>query len=155
MQWTETITIEAPRDIVYQAVRDQHTLMRWSAWPEATGFTCRVDGDGMSPGSQIVFTDQKGVEQGRQTLVSADPGIVRNTMRNRGPRGRWVSPNVDFHVDPVTPTQTRVSLAFDVDPPVPRIMKPLANRWLRRSIRPLHVKDLQQLKDLVEATHVR
>lgn len=48
MQWTETITIETPRDSVYQAVRDQHTLMQWSAWPEATGFTCRVDGDGMN-----------------------------------------------------------------------------------------------------------
>ncbi|WP_146067386.1 hypothetical protein [Arthrobacter sp. SX1312] len=66
-----------------------------------------------------------------------------------------MSPNVDFPIDSATPTRTRVALAFDVDPPVPRILKPLANRWLRRSIRPLHVKDLQQLKDLVEAPHVR
>lgn len=154
MQWTETIITEAPDDDVYQAVRDQHTPMQGSAWPDTTGSTCRVEGDGTSPGSQIIFTDSKGIEQGRQTLVSADADAVRNRMRDRGPRGRWVSPSVDFHIDPVTPARTRVSLAFDVEPPVPRILKPVANRWLRRSIRLLHVKDLQQPKDLVEARHV-
>lgn len=94
MRWSESIRIAAPSGRVYSAVRDQHTLMTWSAWPEATGFTCRVDGDGLSPGSQIVFTDSDGVEQGRQNL------------------------------------------------------------WLTRSIRPLHVKDLQQLKTLVESRRV-
>lgn len=155
MKWTESITIEAPQDVVYRAVRDQHILMQWSAWPEATGYSCRVEGDGLNPGSQIVFTDPEGVEQGRQTLVSADPGVIHNTMRNRGPRGRWVTPNVDFRIDPVTPTRTRVSLDFDVEPPVSRVMRSLANTWLQRSIRPLHVKDLQQLKHLVETAHVR
>ena len=155
MKWIEAIDIQAPLDVVHRAVLDQHTLMQWSAWPEATGYTCRVDGDGQSPGSQIVFTDPKGVEQGRQTLVSANDRIIRNTMRNRGPGGRWVTSLVDFHIDPITEGRTRVSLAFEVEPPVPRLVKLLANRWLRRSIRPLHIKDLQQLKDLVERAHAQ
>ena len=66
-----------------------------------------------------------------------------------------MTPLVDFNIDPITEGRTRVSLAFEVEPPVSRLVKPLANRWLRRSIRPLHVKDLQQLKDLVERAHAQ
>lgn len=155
MRWTESILITAPRASVYDAVLDQHTLMDWSAWPEATGFTCRVDGDGRAPGSHIVFSDPDGVEQGRQTLVSEDGAIIRNSLRNRGPRGRWITPAVDFVIEAVSPDQTRVLLNFEVDLPVPGLLKPMAHRWLQRSIRPLHVKDLQQPKDLMEAGHER
>lgn len=150
MQWSESIRIAASSELVYDAVHDQQTLMAWSAWPEATGFTCRVEGDGLSPGSQIVFADSEGEEQGRQTLVSADGEWVRNRMRNRGPRGRWIEPRVDFQVTSVSPNTTQVTLEFEVEPPVPRLLRPIANRWLQRSIRPLHVKDLEQLKSLVE-----
>ncbi len=155
MHWIESIDIDAPHDVVYEAVLDQSTLMRWSAWPSATGFTCAVEGDGRSPGSQIVFQDAKGVEQGRQTLVSSDGELVRNVMRNRGPGGRPVEPSVDFRVTALSPERTRVALEFAVEPPVPRLLRPLAQRWLQRSIRPLHVKDLEQLKQLVEGADVR
>lgn len=150
MQWIESITIDRPKATVYAAVVDQHVLMQWSAWPEATGFTCRVEGDGTSPGSQIVFSDAEGVVQGRQTLLSEDGTLVRNQMKNRGPRGRDIEPRVDFRVEELGPTSTRVSLEFEVEPPVPALLKPIAARWLTKSIRPLHVKDLEQLKALVE-----
>lgn len=150
MKWTESIVIGRPKAIVYPAVLNQNILMRWSAWPAATGFTCAVQGDGVSPGSQIVFTDKDGAVQGRQTLQSADGTWVRNVMKNRGPRGRDIEPRVDFRVEEITPTSTRVSLDFEVVPPVPAILRPIADRWLTRSIRPLHVKDLEQLKTLVE-----
>lgn len=150
MKWTETIVIDRPQTAVYLAVLDQHTLMQWSAWPAATGFTCAVHGDGTSPGSQIVFTDADGTEQGRQTLTSADGTTVRNVMKNRGPGGRDIEPKVDFRVEAVGSGTTRVSLDFEVDPPVPALLRPIANTWLSRKIRPLHAKDHQQLKDLVE-----
>lgn len=155
MHWIESIDVDAPRDEVYEAVLDQHSLMQWSAWPSATGFTCAVEGDGRSPGSQIVFQDTQGVEQGRQTLVSSDGELVRNVMRNRAPRGRYVEPTVDFRVTALSAQRTRVALEFEVDPPVPRLMRPLARRWLQRSIRPLHLKDLEQLKQLVESARER
>lgn len=150
VKWTESIFIDRPKATVYRAVLDQNTLMKWSAWPAATGYTCRVEGDGITPGSQIVFTDEDGKEQGRQTLTSADGTTVRNVMRNRGPGGRDIEPKVDFRVEAVDAETTRVSLDFDVDPPVPAPLRPVAKLWLTRRIRPLHVKDLQQLKDLVE-----
>lgn len=153
MQWVESIIVARPKAEVYAAVVDQRVLMQWSAWPEATGFTCRVDGDGTSPGSMIVFSDADGVEQGRQTLLDEDGTLVRNQMRNRGPRGQYIEPRVDFRVEAVSDSSTRVSLEFEVEPPVPSLLKPIAARWLTRSIRPLHVKDLEQLKALVERTH--
>jgi carbon monoxide dehydrogenase subunit G len=149
MEWTESIFVSARTDAVFEAVRDQHVLMKWSAWPEATGYTCAVEGDGRSVGSQIVFRSADGVEQGRQRLVAVADGVVRNRMRNRGPRGRWVEPSVDFRVEPEG-EGSRVHLDFAVEPPVPRVLRPLAERYLTRSIRPLHVADLVRLKALVE-----
>lgn len=153
MRWSESILIDAPRDDVYEAVADQQVLMVWSAWPRTTGFSCRVEGDGRSPGSQIVFTSPDGVEQGRQTLLAADGSWVRNRMRNPGPGNRWVEPRVDFRVQHAQAGTTEVTLEFEVTPPVPRLLHPIANRWLQRSIRPLHVQDLEQLKALVEQRH--
>lgn len=141
--------MSARPDEVFEAVWDQNVLMVWSAWPEATGYTCAVEGDGRSVGSEIIFRSADGVEQGRQQLVAVGDGVVRNRMRNRGPRGRWVEPSVDFRVE-AEGEGTRVHLDFEVEPPVPRVLQPLANRYLTRSIRPLHVADLVRLKALVE-----
>jgi hypothetical protein len=149
MRWTESIYVSAGPEVVLEAVRDQNVLMEWSAWPEATGYTCAVEGDGRSVGSEIVFRNADGVEQGRQRIVAVGDGVVRNQMRNRGPRGRWVEPSVDFRVER-DGEGSRVHLDFEVEPPVPRILRPLANWYLTRSIRPVHVEDLVRLKALVE-----
>jgi hypothetical protein len=61
-----------------------------------------------------------------------------------------VEPNVDFRVEPQG-DGCLVHLDFDVTPPVPRPLHPIANRYLTRSIRPLHVEDLRRLKELVES----
>lgn len=126
-------------------MRDQNVLMEWSAWPEATGYTCAIEGDGRSLGSEIVFRNADGIEQGRQRIVAV--GVTG--VRNRGPRGRWIEPRVDFRVEPEG-QGSRVHLDFEVEPPVPRVLRPLANRFLTRSFRPLHVEDLERLKALVE-----
>jgi hypothetical protein len=65
VEWSESIVVNRPPQRVQQAIADENELMRWSAWPQATGFTCAVDGDGTSLGSAIVFRNAKGVEQGR------------------------------------------------------------------------------------------
>lgn len=70
MKWTESIDVDAPLKQVQRAVADEHQLMHWSAWPAATGYTCSVDGDGTTVGSEIVFRDPAGTEQGRQRLTA-------------------------------------------------------------------------------------
>ena len=80
VDWTESVDVERPVAMVREAVLDQVQLMQWSAWPEATGFTCAVEGDGRSPSSQVVFRDRAGVVQGRQTITEASPTVVCNRL---------------------------------------------------------------------------
>lgn len=150
MQWTESVDVDAPLEQVRDAVADQHRLMAWSAWQEATGYTCTVDGDGRSVGSAIVFTDRTGVEQGRQTMTLLAPDRVENRLVNRGPGGRDIRPEVDFRLEPLSASRTRVHLDFRAVPPLPPVLRQLAELVLARKVRALHVKDLQQLKQHVE-----
>ena len=99
ISWSDHIDVARSFDDAWQAVADQHHVMRWSAWPKATGYACSVDGDGTSVGSDIVFTSPTGETMGRQTIVSIDGGVVRNRLANRGPGGRTVEPEVDFRVE--------------------------------------------------------
>lgn len=44
VEYTEEITIDAPVGDVYDDLRLQEHLMRWSAWPKETKSTCTVEG---------------------------------------------------------------------------------------------------------------
>lgn len=150
MEWTESIVVDRPLDQVQRAVADEHQLMRWSAWPRATGFTCAVDGDGRSPGSTIVFRDRTGAEQGRQRLTRVEPDRVEYRLRNRGPRGREMTPEIDFRLEPLGAARTRVHLDFRATAPLPPGARHLAELLLGRRVRRLHVEDLRLLKAHVE-----
>ena len=154
MQWTESIIVDRPAPQVFAAIADEHELMRWSAWPEATGFSCAVDGDGTSIGSQIVFTSPAGEEQGRQTLTRVEPGrLVEYRLANRGPRGRTMRPEVDFRLEPAgdSGTSTVVHLDFRNEVPLPPGVRHVADALIGRRIRALHAEDLRLLKRHVEA----
>jgi len=155
MRWTESIDVDRPVGEVRAAIADEHELMRWSAWPEATGYTCAVDGDGRSVGSAIVFRDRKGVEQGRQRLSHLEPDRVEYRLQNRGPGGRTITPEVDFRLEPVDAGRTRVHLDFRAAVPLPAGPRHVVELLLGRRVRRLHVRDLQQLKEHVEARWVR
>lgn len=152
MQWTETIDVDAPLDLVRAAVADQHQLMAWSAWQEETGYTCTVEGDGRSVGSAIVFRSSEGTEMGRQTMTLVGPDRVENRLLNRGPGGRDIRPEVVFRLEQVGTGCTRVHLDFRATPPLPPILRQLAELVLSRKVRALHVKDLQQLKAHAEGS---
>ncbi len=152
MEWTESIVIDRPLPVVHRAVADEHELMQWSAWPKATGYTCAVDGDGRSTGSAIVFRDRTGVEQGRQRLTSVEPDRIEYRLRNRGPAGREMTPEVDFRLDDLDGTRTRVHLDFRATAPLPPGARQLAELVLGRRVRRLHVEDLRLLKLHVETT---
>ena len=150
MEWSVSIVVDRPLEQVQQAVADEHELMRWSAWPQATGFSCAVEGDGRSLGSAIVFRDRAGVEQGRQHLTAVSPGRVEYRLRNRGPGGRVMTPEVDFRLEPAGPSSTRVHLDFRATAPLPPGLRQLAEAVIGRRVRALHVQDLEQLKTHVE-----
>ncbi len=151
MHWTERIVIDRPEGEVRAAIADEHELMAWSAWPEATGLRCAVEtGDGRSVGSEIVFRDASGAEQGRQRLAAVGERRVEYRLRNRGPRGRELRPEVDFVLGPLGPARTRVELAFRVELPLPPGVRQLAGAVVGRRLRALHVRDLEQLKAHVE-----
>ena len=150
MEWSESIVVDRPPAQVHRAVADEHELMRWSAWPRATGYSCAVDGDGTSLGSAIVFTDPKGVEQGRQRLTLVRPDRVEYRLRNRGPRGREMTPQVDFRLEPAGEAATTVSLHFRATVPLPPGLRHVAEALVGRRVRALHVEDLQALKAHVE-----
>jgi hypothetical protein len=151
VEWTESIVVDRPVPQVREAIADEHALMAWSAWPQATGYTCAVDGDGRSPGSAIVFRDRRGVEQGRQRLTRSAPDRVEYRLDNRGPGGRRMTPEVDFRLEPVDAGRTRVHLDFRGAVPLPPGPRHVVELLLGRRVRRLHVLDLQQLKRHVEA----
>lgn len=151
MRWTETISVDQPLVVVRRAVADAHVLITWSAWPEATGYTCTVEGDGTTVGSTIVFTDRAGTEQGRQRLVSVSGSRVDYQLRNRGPAGREMTPTVTYRLEEVEPARTRVHLDFEAHVPLPWGSRQVAEALLGRRVRALHVQDLRQLKAQLEA----
>jgi hypothetical protein len=150
MEWTESIVVDRPVDQVQAAIVDEHQLMAWSAWPKATGFSCTVDGDGRSIGSAIVFRDRAGVEQGRQRLTRVEAERVEYGLRNKGPRGRDMTPEVDFRLDALDESHTRVHLDFRAAAPLPPGVRQIAELLLGRRVRRLHVEDLELLKAHVE-----
>ena len=150
MEWTESIVIDRPLPLVQAAIADEHRLMAWSAWPRATGYSCAVDGDGRSIGSAIVFRDRAGVEQGRQSLTLIEADRVGYRLRNKGPRGRDMTPEVDFRLDALDATHTRVHLDFRAAAPLPPGVRQLAELLLGRRVRRLHIEDLALLKAHVE-----
>jgi hypothetical protein len=154
VRWTENIMIDRSLEEVRSAIADEHELMAWSAWPEATGYTCAVDGDGRSVGSAIVFRDKKGVEQGRQRLSLLEADRVEYRLHNRGPGGRTMSPEVDFRLEPLAAGRTRVHLDFRATVPLPAGPRHVVEVLLGRRVRRLHIADLRQLKEHVEARPV-
>lgn len=154
MKWTESIDVDRPIGQVQAAIADEHELMAWSAWPQATGYTCAVDGDGRSIGSAIVFRSPDGVEQGRQRLAAVEPGRVEYRLRNRGPAGREMTPEVDFRLEEIDPDRTRVHLDFRASAPLPPGLRHVAELLLGRRVRRLHVEDLRLLKRHVEGRPV-
>lgn len=68
VQYIEDIMINAPLGNVYDDIRFQEHLMRWSAWPKETKSTCTVEGKDGEVGAKTVFFT-KGKQVGHQEVV--------------------------------------------------------------------------------------
>lgn len=150
VRYTDTIDIDAPAGDIYDHIRFQARLMRWSAWPSETGSSCLCEGMDGAVGARTVFMTKKGDRFGHQEVTALDPGRrVELALESKGPPQRT---KLAFELQPLGDSRTRVLLHFDNDIARPfNLLLRLAGvvRWTRR----MHVKDLQGLKDYAEPPH--
>lgn len=147
VEYVETIDIDANAASVYDAIRFQRDLMRWSAWPSETGSECKLAGDDGEVGAQTVFFDKKGNRFGHQSVTSLSPiREVSFTLESKGPPH---VPSLSFYLIEMSEDTTRVLLSFrnDVTPPFHLIQRLIGiTRWTRE----MHGKDLEGLKRFLE-----
>ncbi|MGR3434453.1 MAG: SRPBCC family protein [Shimia sp.] len=147
--YTETIEIAAPIGQVYDDIRLQERLMRWSAWPAETKSTCAVEGpDGQIGAKTVFFT--KGKRVGHQEVVALDEDqTVALVLEGPGPPH---TPKLTFRLTEIAPGRTRVAADF-----VNLLPRPFNAIWrfagLSAWTRRLHVRDLEGLKAFAEPPH--
>ncbi|MEM1289795.1 MAG: SRPBCC domain-containing protein [Pseudomonadota bacterium] len=147
--YTEDITVDAPVGQVYDDIRLQEHLMRWSAWPKETNSTCTVEGPDGETGTKTVFFT-KGKRIGHQEIV----GLKENaeivlTLVGPGPPHK---PKLTFELRAAGDAQTRVMAHF-----VNELPRPFNAIWkfagLTKWTREMHRKDLAGLKAFSEPPH--
>lgn len=153
--YREEIVVGAPAADVYDDIRLQERLMRWSAWPKATRATCAVDaraavgGADGAPGARTVFFS-RGKRVGHQEIVALEPDrSVSMVLEGAGPPHR---PRLTFLLHPEAEHRTRVVLDF-----VNEFPRPFNAVWhfagLSRWTRTMHRADLEGLKAFSEPPH--
>ena len=147
--YTEEIIVETPIRDVYDDIRLQEHLMRWSAWPKETKSTCTVEGaDGQIGAKTAFFT--KGKRVGYQEVVSLKQDQeVALVLYGPGPPHR---PRLTFELRPLGENRTRVLANF-----INELPRPFNAIWkfggLSKWTREMHRKDLAGLKMFSEPPH--
>ena len=148
VHYSEKIVIAAPVKQVYDNIRSQSDLMKWSAWPEATGSTCSVENQDGSVGARTVFFN-KGKRFGHQEIIALETNKkVSMTLVNSGPLKH--TPYLDFDLRALSDTQTEVMLNFTNTYQRP-FQVPAKLLGIVKWTRNLQIKDLEGLKAYSEA----
>ncbi len=149
ISYVERIMIDAPISEVYDNVRHQEDLMRWSAWPSTTKSTCEAAGVDGEVGAQTVFFT-KGKRFGHQELTAlAHEQFVTFRLFGAGPPQK---PELTFSFKAVDPQKTEVLLKFRNE--IPRPFNVLLRLFgIVRWTRGMHLKDLDGLKRYCEPPH--
>ncbi len=150
VEYIERITVHASVGKVYDAIRFQEQLMRWSAWPAETNSLCEVNETDGQPGAQTIYKNPKGKQFGYQEIT----GMIENERVDFYLKS-FVAPfeedvRLTFLLLPRGEHETEVMLWFRE-----KMKKPLflvayfggILKWVRR----MHLKDLAGLKKFVEA----
>ncbi|MEM1301166.1 MAG: SRPBCC family protein [Pseudomonadota bacterium] len=150
VEYTEEITVDAPATQVYDDIRLQEHLMRWSAWPKETNSTCTVEGADGETGTKTVFFT-KGKRIGHQEIVSLKENQeVVLTLVGPGPPHK---PKLTFELRLDGTARTRVMAHF-----VNELPRPFNAIWkfagLSKWTREMHRKDLAGLKAFSEPPHL-
>ncbi|MEL7371074.1 MAG: hypothetical protein AAFN74_19290 [Myxococcota bacterium] len=153
LAYSESIEILAASDQIYDDIRLQERLMRWSAWPKETGSQCAVDpgphGADGTEGAKTVFVS-KGKAIGFQKITRlVDGRSIAMTLEGPGPPHR---PSLSFELEPLGEARTKVHLHF-----VNEFPRPFNAIWqfagLSSWTRKMHRKDLEGLKAFSEPPH--
>lgn len=155
LEYEEAVTINASVEQVYDDIRFQDRLMRWSAWPKETKSKCAVDtghtieGEDGTVGTRTVFFS-KGKAMGFQEIQSLRPNHSLSFALEGA--GAPHFPTMVFKLEEVEAEKTRVVLSF-----VNRMPRPFNLIWhfagISRWTRKMHVKDLEGLKAFSEPPH--
>ena len=150
IRYRESILVSAPIQSVYDNVRYQEDLMRWSAWPSTTNSTCSVAGLDGEKGAQTVFFS-KGKRFGHQEIIDlAENKSVTFTLESKGPPQK---PVLNFLFEQVSNKQTKVTIDFSnqLSRPFNVLLRLFGIvRWTRQ----MHRKDLQGLKRFCEPPYM-
>lgn len=149
VQYIETITIDAPINKVYDAIRYQEQLMEWSAWPRETNSLCEVKNKDGVIGAQTVYMNQKGKQFGYQEVTD----LVENKKVSFYLKS-FVAPfeehvKMDFILKEISNNKTKVSLWFDETLKKPAFLIAYFGgiiKWVHS----MHLKDLAGLKKYAE-----
>ena len=149
VEYTEEIMVDAPVKNVYDDIRLQEHLMRWSAWPKETKSTCTVEGADGETGTKTVFFT-KGKRVGHQEVVHLkESEEVVLTLVGPGPPHK---PKLTFELRSEGEGRTRVMAHF-----VNQLPRPFNAIWkfagLSKWTREMHRKDLAGLKAFSEPPH--
>jgi len=147
IQYIEEVEINAPVSKVYDAIRFQDQLMRWSAWPAETNSQCAVKNMDGHVGAQTVYL-QKGKQFGYQEVTE----LVKNEKV-----GFYLTSRAPFEQDTrmylflseINDAETKVALWFDNTLKKPSHLFPHLFGivdWTHR----MHLKDLEGLKKFAE-----
>jgi uncharacterized protein YndB with AHSA1/START domain len=150
--YTEEITVQAPVAEVYDNIRFQARLMRWSAWPIETRSDCTVEGPDGEVGARTVFLRPGARERfGHQEVTALESGRrVELRLTSKGPPQ---DPVLAFELEPLPGGATRVVLRFR------NVIRRPFNVLLRlvgvvRWTRAMHRKDLDGLRRFSEPPHL-
>lgn len=150
VEYSEEVTVEAPVGDVYDDIRLQEHLMRWSAWPQETKSTCTVEGPDGEVGVKTAFFT-KGKRVGHQQIVRLKENEeVALTLVGPGPPHR---PNLTFKLQGLGDKRTQVIAHF-----INELPRPFNAIWkfagLSQWTREMHRKDLAGLKAFSEPPHL-
>ena len=149
VEYTEEITVGAPVEQVYDDIRLQEHLMRWSAWPKETKSTCTVEGADGETGTKTVFFT-KGKRVGHQEVVRLKEN-EEVVLKLVGP-GPPHKPKLTFELRSLGDRRTRVLAHF-----INELPRPFNAIWkfagLTKWTREMHRKDLAGLKAFSEPPH--
>ncbi|MEM7672403.1 MAG: hypothetical protein AAF212_03590 [Verrucomicrobiota bacterium] len=147
VEYVETISIKGDPAQIYDAIRYQHSLMQWSAWPSETGSTCHVEAKDGELGARTVFVDKKGKRFGYQEVVATRPErSVSFHLESKGPPH---VPWLKFYITPQGVDECEVIMHFrnNITPPFQVILSLFGIvKWTRE----MHLKDLDGLKRFIE-----
>ncbi|MEO0392336.1 MAG: hypothetical protein AAF213_03695 [Pseudomonadota bacterium] len=150
VEYTEEILVNAPASQIYNDIRLQEHLMRWSAWPQETQSTCSVEDKDGVVGTKTIFYNAKGKRVGHQEVI----GLKQDqevALKLEGP-GPPHHPALTFKLHPTGEQSTQVLAHF-----VNELPRPFNAIWkfagLSNWTREMHKKDLEGLKAFAEPPH--